>query len=283
MILKEVLDKTVHFFKDKGIETPRLDAEILFCETLGLKSRVDIYLKFDQPLKDEELTKCRDVVKRRSQGEPVAYILGKKDFYGHTFNVGPGVLIPRPETELLVERAIQWIKKNAISSPKILDLGCGTGCIGFSIAKEIPGAKIISVERSPEAFSYAKKNAEALGLSDQIELINSDVKDLKFAEQTFDLILANPPYIDSNDTNVDADVRKFEPAEALFSDNEGLSDLTNWSDQAGRWVKPQGFVGFEMGYKQGSKMRAHFEKNKFFNIEVMKDLAGHDRHILAER
>lgn len=281
MKLKEVLDKTVQFFKDKKIETPRLDAEILFSEALGFKSRVDIYLKFDQPLKDEELTLCREYVKRRGQGEPVAYILGKKDFFGHEFKVGTGVLIPRPETELLVEKAIEWIKQNDIQNPKILDLGCGTGCIGFSIAKAIPGAQVVSVEKSPEAFRFAKTNAESLEISNQVEIIHQDVFEAKFTPQSFDVVVANPPYIAKEDLEVEANVKKFEPETALFSEKNGYQALETWSEHARAWLKPTGFMGFEMGYQQGSHMAEHFKKLDFSSVEVVKDLAGLDRHIIG--
>lgn len=282
MKLKEVLDKTVGFFKEKKIETPRLDAEILFSEVLGFKNRVDIYLQYEKPLKEDELQRCRDVVRRRASGEPVAYILGKKDFYGYSFAVGPGVLIPRPETELLVEKAIRWIQENKIESPIILDLGCGSGCIGLSLLKEIQHAKLIAVEKSTEAAMVAKANVESLGLSGQVEIIVGPSEEVSFSNESFDLILANPPYISITDSQVQEDVRKFEPAMALFSERDGLECLETWSKRATPWLKKKSFMGFEMGYQQGNKMKEHFENfEKFDAVTIVKDFAGLDRHIIG--
>ena len=288
MKLKEVLDRTIEFFKEKKIETPRLDAEILFADALGLKGRVDIYLQYEKPLKEEELQRCRETVKRRAAGEPVAYILGKKDFYGYSFSVGPGVLIPRPETELLVEKAIQWLQANKLDSleysPKILDMGCGSGCIGYSILKSIPGARLVSIEKSPEAVAIAKANAEKLGLISQVEILGSDCDEITFSQESFDVIVANPPYISTSDTRVDEEVRKFEPASALFAENEGLQFLEAWSSRASSWLKRPGFMGFEMGFEQGKKMKEHFQSiEKFDSISIVKDLAGLDRHIIGVR
>lgn len=284
MTLKEVLDRTVQFFKDKKIETPRLDTEILLTEALGYKSRVDLYLKFDQPLKDEELARSRDFVRRRIQGEPVAYIIGKKDFFGFTFYVSSAVLIPRPETELLVEEALAWLQKKGIEEPRILDLGSGSGCIGLSMLKKLPGATLVSVDKSADALAVARKNAEKLEVFDRVEFVESDVVDLQFKNGEFDIILSNPPYIAEDDPEIQPEVKKFEPNMALFSPENGLFALLSWSRKAKDWLKPQSLMGFEMGWTQGPKMKEHFESLAAFdNIRIVKDLAGMDRHIVGEK
>ncbi len=284
MNLKEVLDRTVQFFKDKNIETPRLDTEILLTEALGYKNRVDLYLKFDQPLSDENLAKSRDFVRRRSQGEPVAYIIGKKDFYGFTFQVNDNVLIPRPETELLVEEALKWLEKNQIDHPKILDLGCGSGCIGIALLKKIPNATLIAVDKSEDAVQVAKQNAQNLGVGDRAEFVTSDSAALKFDAQTFDLILANPPYIAENDPNVQAEVKAFEPEMALFADDNGYQALKSWAKHAAPWLKDKAWMGFEMGATQGPTMKEYFSGLKIFDeVRVVKDLASLDRHIVGEK
>jgi release factor glutamine methyltransferase len=284
MNLKEVLDRTVQFFKDKKIETPRLDTEILLTEALGYKNRVDLYLKFDQPLKDEELVKSRDFVRRRSQGEPVAYIIGKKDFYGYTFQVNDNVLIPRPETELLVEEALKWIQKNGIDNPKILDLGCGSGCIGITLLKKIPNATLVAVDKSAEALQVAKQNAQNLQVGDRAEFVHSDSLDLKFDAKTFDLILSNPPYIAEDDPNVQAEVKAFEPEMALFADDNGFQALKAWAKHAAPWLKEKAWMGFEMGATQGPTMKEYFSSLKIFDeVRIVKDLAGLDRHIVGEK
>ncbi len=284
MNVKEVLDRTVQFFKDKKIETPRLDTEILLTEALGYKNRVDLYLKFDQPMKEDELNRSRDFVRRRAQGEPVAYIIGKKDFYGFTFKVNDAVLIPRPETELLVEAAMEWLKQNQIENPKVLDMGCGSGCIGISFLKKVPGAQLIAVDKSPEALEVAKQNAKSLEVDDRAEFILSDSMDLKFDNETFDVILANPPYIAENDPDVQLEVKAFEPAMALFADDNGYQALTGWAKKSVPWLKAKSFMGFEMGMTQGARMKETFESFKTFNkVQIVKDLASLDRHIIGEK
>lgn len=284
MKLKEVLDKTIQFFKEKNIETPRMDAELLLSKALKLSSRMDLYLKFDQPLSESELTVCREFVKRRSQGEPVAYITGEKGFFGLDFVVDKSVLIPRPETELIVETALDWLKKNQIENPNILDLGTGSGCIIISILKSRPDARGVAVERSEEAVKTAQKNAELLGVIDRLQFINMDVVKADFPQDCFDLIVSNPPYIDKDDQRVEKDVRSFEPNTALFAENKGLSDLMTWSKIASPWMKSKSVMIFEMGFEQGPDMLEHFEKlTSFQHNRILKDLSGHDRVIVGEK
>jgi len=199
MKIKDVFEKTVQFFKDKKIETARLDTELLMAFALKI-DRVQIYMKYEQPLSDAEVSICRELVRRRAAGEPIAYIIGEKGFYGENFSVGPGVLIPRPETELIVEQALEYIKKRGLENPTILDLGAGTGCIGFSILKNCEKAKLTSVEKSVQAFEYLKSNQERLGLTERSRLVCDSVLKAEFSEHEFDIVVANPPYIAKNDT-----------------------------------------------------------------------------------
>lgn len=281
MKLKDVFEKTVQFFKEKKIESARLDAELLISAALKTE-RLNIYLRYEQPLSEAEVQTCRDFVKRRSLGEPVAYILGEKGFYAQMFSVGPGVLIPRPETELLVEEALQFINENKIDAPQILDLGAGSGCIGFSILKNIASGQLTSVEKSPAAFEYLKANQNRLSLGDRVELVLSDVMSLNFEEKKFDVIVANPPYIDPEDTLVEVNVKKFEPNEALFSAAQGVSDFKNWTNRCAAMLKPRGLMLFEIGHTQGVAARAHLEGlERFTQISVLRDLSGLDRVVKA--
>lgn len=281
MKLREVFEKSVQFFKEKKIDTARLDAELLISNALKF-DRLQIYLKYEQPLSDAEVSACRDAIRRRAQGEPVAYILGERGFYGEMFKVGPGVLIPRPETEMLVEEALNFIKANAIAEPKILDLGAGTGCIGFSILKNCENAQLISVEKSPQAFEYMKKNQEELGLNGRSELMLKDVSDITFPQNQFDVIVANPPYIAPGDVQIEENVKKFEPEAALFAADKGYRDLYQWSELASRWLKPSGLMLFEMGHAQGEKLKNHFERlGGFSDVQILKDLSGLDRAVKA--
>lgn len=284
MTLKEVLDKTIQFFKDKQIETPRMDAELLLAKALNLSSRMDLYLKFDQPLKENEVILCREFVKRRSQGEPVAYIIGEKGFFGETFIVNKSVLIPRPETELIVETALEWIEKNQIENPEILDLGTGSGCIIISLLKKLPNAQGVAVEKSVDAMEVAKQNAEKLGVSNRMIFLNKDVMQSAFENESFDLILANPPYIAKDDKQIEVNVREFEPSTALFAEMDGKADLYAWSQLSAPWLKKKAMMIFEMGFEQGPEMLKHFDQlNSFQENRILKDLSGNDRVVVGEK
>lgn len=280
MKLKDVFEKSVQFFKDKKIETARLDAELLISHVLRC-DRLQIYLKYEQPLSENEINLCRDAVRRRSQGEPVAYITGERGFYGELFSVGPGVLIPRPETELIVEQALQFIAENKIASPRILDLGAGTGCIGFAILKNRPEATLVSVEKSVEAFHYLEKNRSNLELTERAELVLGDAATYRQAN-LFDIVVANPPYIDVHDTAVQAEVKMFEPSSALFSDQAGLKDIREWAEACTKLLKTPGCALFEIGYQQGQTAKKIFDDLKFFKeAHVLKDLSQLDRIMKA--
>lgn len=281
MKLKDVFEKSVQFFKEKKIDTARLDAELLLSHALKF-DRLQIYLKYEQPLSDAEVSACREMVRRRSQGEPVAYILGERGFYGEMFKVGAGVLIPRPETESIVEEALEFLKQANIEQPRILDLGAGTGCIGFSILKNHPAASLVSVEKSPEAFKYLQQNQELLGLSERSKLVLSDALTADLAGQKFDIIVANPPYIAQDDPQTETNVRKFEPESALFATDAGFSALEQWSRHYKPLLNQGGLMLFEMGYTQGSRMKSHFEGlGGFAEVKVLKDLSGLDRIVKA--
>ena len=279
MRLKEVFEKSVQFFKNKQIETARLDVELLLAHVLKLE-RLQIYLKYEQPLSEAEIQNCRNAIKRRAEGEPVAYITGEKGFYGELFNVGTGVLVPRPETELMVEEVLEFIRINKILKPKILDLGAGTGCIGFSILKNCESATLISIEKSKLAYEYLLLNQKNLSLTERSELILSDVLDADLSAQTFDVIVANPPYVDINDVMIEAHVKKYEPHEALFSEKNGYSASLDWSEKFKVLLNKPGLMLFEMGYQQGPRLKKHFENfNQFSKVSIVKDLSKLDRFI----
>lgn len=281
MKLNEVLSKTIQFFKDKKFETARLDAELLIAHALKIP-RIQLYVRYDSPLTEAEVNLCRDFVKRRAAGEPVAYIIEEKGFYGLTFKVKPGILIPRPETELIVDEVLADVKKNHRSHVRILDLGAGTGCIGLTLLKHIPTAKLICVEKSPVACAMIKENAEALVLIENCEIINADIETLNLDLGKFDYIVSNPPYIDVNDPLVETNVRKFEPSEALFSDEQGLHALKTWSIKFAPSLNHDGLLLFEMGHNQGPAMKKHFsDLPNLKDVTVLKDLSGLDRIIKA--
>ncbi|MFS4458989.1 peptide chain release factor N(5)-glutamine methyltransferase [Bdellovibrio sp. HCB2-146] len=285
MKLKEVLDKTTAFFREKKIDTPRLDAELLLSHGLKL-DRIQLYLKFDQPLSDAELATCRELVRRRSQGEPVAYIVGYKDFFGERFEVNSHTLIPRPETEHLIEEAMKW-EKDSEKPLHILDLGCGSGCVGLTLLKKFPHARLVTVDISAEALEVAKRNAESLGVRERVFFVNEDAGNFQnvmasyqefMGQEKIDILVSNPPYIAEEDPLVDKDVRKFEPHTALFAADSGLALLKQWSSSYSEKLSRPGLLLMEMGMSQGAAMLGHLEKlGKFNEVRVIKDLSGHDR------
>lgn len=283
MLIKEVLDKTTQFFKNKKLDSPRLDSEILISSALGLR-RIDLYLKHEQPLKEAEIEKCREFVRRRSLGEPVAYILGYKDFYKLQFIVDKRVLVPRPETELMVEYAQNWLQRNEIATGRALDMGCGSGCIGLSLAHSHKSLNVVLIDKSAEAIQVAGLNQKALNLEKNTELVNVDALDFNFENEKFDLILANPPYISPDDTNIQDDVKKFEPHLALFAKEQGMFDIVNWSTKAISALKTPGLLIFEIGSTQGEQVKKHFEKlNAFTTIKILQDYSGLDRFVIGEK
>ncbi|WP_374029493.1 peptide chain release factor N(5)-glutamine methyltransferase [Bdellovibrio bacteriovorus] len=287
MKLKEILDKTTAFFKDKKFETPRLDAELLFAHGLKLE-RIQLYLKFDQPMKEDELNTLRELVRRRGSGEPVAYILGYRDFFGHRFEVNSSVLIPRPETEHIVEEVLKW-QTDKEAALGIIDLGTGSGCLGLSLLKEYPNARLVSVDISDKAIEVAKRNAEALGVAERVRFVHADASQKETVLSVYreflnradvDLLVSNPPYIAQNDPQVEENVRKFEPASALFAEDQGLALLKQWTQMYGTHLSSSALVLMEMGMTQGDAMKAFYENLNIFNeISVIKDLSGHDRII----
>ncbi len=291
MTLKEILDKTTQFLKDKKFESARLEAELLLAHGLKLQ-RIQLYLKFDQPLAEAELAVCRELVRRRIQGEPVAYILGAKDFYGYSFQVSPAVLIPRPETEHLVESALAWAKEQNPDKDvaySIVDLGSGSGCIGLTLLKKLPLAKLVAVDISKNALEVAKANAEALEVVDRVRFVNTGAEDVNGVLTAIDehtgavkihILVSNPPYIASQDTALEENVKKFEPEIALFAEENGLGFLRDWSEKYGPFMSDNAIFLMEMGMTQGPVMKKHFEGLGVFNkVDILKDLANLDRVI----
>lgn len=281
MKIKEVLDRTIQFFKDKKMDQARLEAEWLIAGGLGL-DRVQLYMKYEQPLQEPELAKLREFVKRRAGGEPMAYITGTKGFFKLDFKVTRDVLIPRPETETLVEYAIEWARKHLKEKTeiRILDIGSGSGCIGLTLANELPNVKVQFIDVSEKALNIAKENAALLKLEEKCLFTLGDAGLIsKEIESGFDMILSNPPYICPDDPETEDGVKKFEPSVALFANN-GTDLLTTWSKLYVEKLNRPGLMMMEMGYKQASVMQKHFEDLKTFNqVQVIKDLSGHDRII----
>lgn len=295
----EIVKKTTDFLGAKGSDSPRLDSELLISYALGWE-RLQVFLKFDYPLNEKELDKCRDLVRRRSAGEPVAYLIGKKGFYEHVFEVNEHTLIPRPESEKLVENAIAFFehyysrKNGEHIEPLIMDLGCGSGCLGLSVLAKLKSenktAKAVFVDISREALEVTKRNADNLGVSELVQFLNLDAGEIEnFHEyhETVDVVLANPPYIDPSDTRVSDGVRKYEPARALYAGEpgeNGLTEIRRWSAVSARLCKSEFSCAiFEIGDQQGKSALDIFSNYEWGDINLEKDLSGHDRIIMAQR
>lgn len=281
MILKEVLDKTIGHFQNLGFDRPRLEAELLLADALDWQ-RIDLYTKFEYPLNPSDVERCREHVRRRSKGEPLAYISGKKDFYTSRFFVEKGVLIPRPDTETLIEVAL----KEVMMPPNyIVDLGCGSGCIGLSLLKEWNEAKLLAVDISEKAIELTKKNAKHLNLSDRVETLEQDLylglQDDRL--KNADVILCNPPYISKEDKEVEPHVAEYEPNEALYAEEKGLKAYQEWIVPLYSPAKEGALFVLECGWKQKEDLIKMFSTAGITNIMSQKDLADRDRVIYFKK
>jgi release factor glutamine methyltransferase len=208
---REMVARASAFLARKGVEAPQREAEHLVAHALGL-DRLRLFLSLDRPLERDEIERGRELVVRRGKREPTAYLLGKREFYGREFEVGRGVLVPRPETELLVDRGRALLAGRA--GPRIADVGTGSGCLAVTLALELPGSRVVAVELAPAALGYARRNAERHGAAIEFHLGDG----LAPLEGRFDLIVSNPPYVDPAERDELApEVREHEPPEALFA------------------------------------------------------------------
>lgn len=252
-----------------------MDAEHLLARVLGIR-RLDVYLQFERPVSTEEQDSFRALMKRRATGEPVAYLVGTRGFWKHDFEVGPAVLVPRPETELLVEKALA--RGGAPRPPeagplRVLDVGTGSGCVAISIALELPDAEVVAVDASASALGVARRNAERLAAAN-VTFREGDGFGPVAAER-FDLVVSNPPYIPSGDiAGLDRDVRDFEPRLALDGGPDGLDVIRRWARDAHAQLVPGGWVFFEIGQGQGEAAAALFRDAGFEDVAVAEDLAG---------
>jgi len=224
--IQPLLNTTTGYLERKGIENARLNAEVLLAHLLRCR-RIDLYLRFDQPLKDEELSGYREMIRRRVRREPLQYIRGLQEFWSLDFEVGPGVLIPRSETEVLLERALSLVREGEApggDSPRVLDLGTGSGVIAVCFAREIPGARVWASDLSDVALEAAGRNARRHGVSERIQLVRGDLlAPFREGSREFDLILTNPPYVGSEEfVDLEPEVRDHEPREALDGGPGGL-------------------------------------------------------------
>ncbi|MEB8433837.1 peptide chain release factor N(5)-glutamine methyltransferase [Cocleimonas sp. KMM 6892] len=259
-------------------DSAALDAELLLAHCLN-KSRTYCHTWPEHELTETELTCFEDAITRRKDDYPVAYILGKKSFWTFDVEVTPDVLIPRPETELLVETAIE--KLVDIKNPRILDLGTGSGIIALAIASERPDASIMACDFSVKALAVAERNAKNLKLDHQIEFLHSNWFSEIAPDLTFDLVISNPPYIEPNDPHLEQTIRH-EPYSALVAKENGLKDIKNIIKNCKQYLTSSGWLLLEHGYDQHEKTQEYLAISEFVEIESRKDLAGNTRITLAK-
>ncbi|WP_321530277.1 peptide chain release factor N(5)-glutamine methyltransferase [uncultured Desulfuromonas sp.] len=249
-----VLRWTAEYLKEKGIDSPRLDAELLIGDALN-KDRVGLYLCYDQPLQPEELTKIRQLVARRAKREPLQYIVGHTEFWSLPFKVAPGVLIPRGDTEILVEEALRLLEDTTISQQPVLDVGTGSGAIAVAMAHSCPELQVEAVDLQPEALVQAQANAERNGVADRVCFRQQDMAALSGGP--YRLVVSNPPYIREDEMDgLMPEVRDHEPAVALQAGSDGLDCYRLLCEQALNLLTPGGWLLVEVGAGQADDVAA---------------------------
>jgi release factor glutamine methyltransferase len=271
-------------FKKEGLATPRLDAEVLLAETLGI-DRVGLYTHFDQPLKPEELARFKKLILRRLRREPIAYILGKREFWSLPFKVTPDVLIPRPETEILVSEALKTQAHLDGRALRILEIGTGSGAISIALAKGLPIARVVATDLSAKALSVAEENALQNGVREQIHFLRGDLFQPLQKGERFDLVITNPPYIPREQfPSLMPEVRDFEPRIALDGGINGLDFFQRALPMVGKFLDPGGWFLAEMGAGQDQEILKIAEKIPDLNsFDFIKDLAGIKRVFKARK
>ncbi len=276
MTLLEILKSTTAYFEKRGIESPRLNAEHLLAHSLG-KKRIDLYVEFERVLTEEELAPLRDLVKRRGQGEPLQHLLGTVEFCGHVFLCDKRALIPRPETEELVE----LLAKSEIENPaaKILDVGTGSGVIALSLATKFPEAEVHAIDLSEDALSLAGENALALDLVERVRFYRSDLLAQVVGE--FDLIVANLPYVPATEReSLSREVLR-DPESAVFGGERGDEIIRNLIAAAPQHLRAGGLLALEVGIGQADALCALLAAQNYHDISARHDFAGVTRFLLA--
>jgi release factor glutamine methyltransferase len=266
--LLALVQKSAEYLAQRGVTNARTEAEWIFSETMGM-TRIELYTKYDMPVEERDVAGLRELVQRRGRREPLAYVLKNQSFCGLKLAVGPGVLVPRPETEELVERILA---ENPNSGARVVDIGTGSGAIALAMKHDRPGWQVEGTDISVQALDYARVNAKRLGLA--VEFRECDLGGGLLP--AYDLIAANLPYIAESERQICDPELAFEPREALFADDEGLSLMRKLIEDAQRLLASTGVMWLEHGWKQGDAVRACATACRFLPI-TFKDRAGHER------
>jgi release factor glutamine methyltransferase len=284
--IQKLLNWVTQYLTEKHIDSPRLNAELLLSHVLQLK-RIELYTQYNQPVTGQDLEKLRELVKRAGGHEPIAYLVGKTEFYSMEIIVTPDCMIPRPETELLVQRAIEFLRTRS-GTQFVCDLCTGSGCIAVAIAKNYPNARIIATDICDAALAVAAKNIEMHQLQDKIKLLSGDLFEPIIPQLDTgkcDLIVCNPPYVSSSEyEKLDKNVKDYEPRLALFAGDDGMDIYKRIIEKVDQFLKPNGALIMEIGYSQGQAIKEMLEPNGIFaDIKIEKDFHNNDRIVSAKK
>lgn len=279
--IRRVLEWTTGYLKERGSESPRLDAELLLAHARGCP-RIQLYTAYDEPLPDAVRATMRELVQRRAAAEPVAYLIGQREFFSLPFHVTPAVLIPRPDTETLVMEALNVLKPRA--APAVLDLGTGSGCIAVALAVNLPAARITAVDLSHAALEVARRNAARHKVADRVQFLEGDLFDPLPAGARFDAIVSNPPYVRTGEIpELQAEVRS-EPHGALDGGEDGLDTIRRIVDNAPSRLVPGGALLIECSPEQAAAVRGLLEQQgDFTSVGIRQDLSSQPRVVMARR
>ena len=266
------------FLQKANVDAPRMASEIIISTALDM-DRIKIYSHFDQPVSQEQLDRINELARRHRQGEPLQLVVGNAQFLSYTFEVAQGVLIPRPETEGLVAGTVERLKNSeSDDNLKLLDIGTGTGVIAISLLKLIPGARATATDINPMAIELAQKNADALQVSDRLELLKGDMFDPLDTGEKYDLLISNPPYIPGEEiSGLEANVREYDPHDALDGGSDGLRVIKRIVDGVPDVLRPGGLFALEVGQGQAKRVAAGLKNRGLVQIEIEQDLQGIDR------
>jgi release factor glutamine methyltransferase len=279
MTVLELLQTTTAYFAKKGVEHPRLNIEHLLADTLG-KKRIELYLEFDRSLTARELEPLREKVRRRADGEPLQHVLGHWDFFGRRFKTDRRALIPRPETELLVEAILKDSATCGKSANRLVDIGTGCGVLAVTFALERPEFEVAAVDLSDDALALARENAEALGVLERIAFRRADLLDQ--IEGPFHWVVANLPYIPTADLEALPREVKFDPVLALDGGKDGLTIIKRLIESISGKIAPNSMIALELGQGQAQQVRGFLADQNYRDISIRKDYQGVERLLIAK-
>jgi release factor glutamine methyltransferase len=280
-----LLQWTTDYFKKNGFSTPRLEAEVLLAEAKGCQ-RIELYTTYDEEADESSRTRFRELVRRRAAGEPVAYLVGHREFYSLPFTVTPDVLIPRPETEILVMQLLEAAKdRDAAATLEIADVGTGSGVIALSVAKHLPGCRVTGIDSSLAALNVARRNSDQLGVGNRVEFVQGDLLANLPTSQQFDIVASNPPYVSQSEfESLSGEVKNYEPRCALLAGSTGTEVIERLIPQAAERLRPHGILFLEISPMiEQSVVALLGTESRFETATVTKDLTGLPRVVSAFR